>query len=178
VALGAAVLATARSSMTRSLVRTQMDIGPDSVTPLCWLIAPPLLLLAQWKIAPEATTYARDRAIEHANPLIAAIERFRLSHGRYPLTLHSLWEDYDPSVIGIPRYLYEPHGDSYNLLFEAPTFEFGARVIVVWNPRDEQVATSHNSDLLEFTGAELEQRRGYLKAHAATQPHWKWFVFD
>ncbi|HZN37715.1 MAG TPA: hypothetical protein VFD82_02870 [Planctomycetota bacterium] len=178
VALAAAVLVTARNAVTRSLVRTQMDIGPDSLTPLCWLIAPPLLLFAQWKIAPEATAYARDRAIANAAPLIADIERYRASHARYPLTLHSLWEDYGTSVIGIPRYLYEPQGDSYNLFFEAPAFEFGARVIVVWNPRDEQVATSHNRDLLEFTGADLEQRRGYITAHAAAQPHWKWFVFD
>ena len=178
VALGAAVLVTARNAVTRSLVRTQMDIGPDSLTPLCWLIAPPLLLFAQWKIAPVVTEYARDRAIANAAPLIADIERFRASHGRYPLTLHSLWEDYAPSVIGVPRYLYEPHGDVCNLFFEAPAFEFGARVIVVWNPRDEQTATSHNRDLLEFTGADLEQRRGFITPHAAAEPHWKWFVFD
>ena len=178
VALAAAVLVTARGAVTRSLVRSQVDIGPDSLTPLCWLLAPPLLLFAQWKIAPAATEFARDRAIANAAPLIADIERYRASHARYPLTLHSLWEDYDPSVIGIPRYLYEPQGDSYNLFFEAPAFEFGARVIVVWNPRDEQTATSHNRDLLEFTGAELEQRRGFINSHAAAQPHWKWFVFD
>jgi hypothetical protein len=51
-------------------------------------------------------------------------------------------------------------------------------VIVVWNPRDEQTATSHHRDLLEFTGAELELRRGFITAHAATQPHWERFVFD
>ena len=55
VASGAAVLVAARGAVRRSLVRTQMDIGPDSVTPLCWLLAPPLLLFAQWKVAPVAT---------------------------------------------------------------------------------------------------------------------------
>ncbi|MFY9341911.1 MAG: hypothetical protein WAT39_05455 [Planctomycetota bacterium] len=152
--------------------------GPDRVTPACCVLAPPLLLGAQLAIAPTATAFARDRAIANAAPLIADIERFRAQHGRYPHTLHSLWEDYDPLVVGIPRYLYEPHGEACNLFFETPTFEFGARVIVVWNPRDEQTATSHNRDLLEFTGADLERRRGFLAAHAAPQPHWKWFVFD
>ena len=81
-------------------------------------------------------------------------------------------------MLGIDRYFYEPHGDAYNLFFEQPTLELGARVIVMFNPRDEQVMSSHNSDLLRLAPDDLERQRGFIAVRSAAQPHWKSFVFD
>src|SRR5262245_48970604 len=61
--------------------------------------------------------------------------------------------------------------------FEHLSFRLGTREFVVYNPRDEQVMTSHNMDLLQRTG-ELGLRRGYYAVHDTPHPHWKYFLFD
>ena len=161
-----------------SRARVSAAPGPDRVTPLFCILVPGVYLLLWIVVAGPAAEFARDRAIQSSETLIADIEQFRAARGHYPLSLHSLWEDYSPSVLGIDRYFYEPHGDAYNLFFEQPTLELGARVIVMFNPRDEQVMSSHNSDLLRLAPDDLERQRGFIAVRPAAQPHWKSFVFD
>ncbi|HKX46752.1 MAG TPA: hypothetical protein VJP77_08620, partial [Planctomycetota bacterium] len=125
-----------------------------------------------------AVAASRERAIANAAPLIEALEGYRARHGRYPTSLLALHGDVDPGVVGVERYRYEPSGDAYNLVFEQPALDLATQELVVYNPRDEHVATGHALDLLEFTGRDLELRRGHYAEHAARQPHWKYFWFD
>lgn len=152
--------------------------GPDRATPLCCVHAPLAGVTLLWALGPVATEFARDCAIANAAPFLAEIERYRAERGRYPPSLQSLHGDYDPDVIGIDRYRYEPHGDAYNVFFEVPSYEIGARVIVMYNPRDEQTFSSHDSDFLRMSPAQVERARGFLEVRPAPQAHWRSFVFD
>src|SRR5687767_7370134 len=115
----------------------------------------PLLLIGVCLLAvavkflamPPFVHWSRGRAMENAAPMITAIEAYRERNGRYPVSLLSVHGDYDPGVIGIRRYLYEPHGDSYNLVFEQPSEVMGTREFVIYNPRGEQNFSSHDADL-------------------------------
>jgi hypothetical protein len=177
IACATASLALGWRAMTRSKQRVTAA-QPSRTAAVCCLVAPVVLVLIQWAIAEPATEYARSRAIENSSTLLADIEQFHATRGHYPPSLHSIHEDYPTSVIGVNRYYYEPNGEAYNLFFEQPSFLFGARVIVMYNPRDEQTMTSHNQDLLLLTPAELDRQRGFFRVAPATQPHWKYFIFD
>jgi hypothetical protein len=142
------------------------------------LIVPLAVFLVQQALVPRAVEFSRDRAIRNAALLIADIERHRTARGTYPSSLLSVWKDYSPSVIGIERYHYEPSRDAYNLLFEQPAADLATREFVVYNPRDEQVATGHAMDLLEYSIEQLERRRGYFAVHQTPHAHWKYFWFD
>jgi hypothetical protein len=154
------------------------DRRPDRVTAIACIVAPLLLFFVLWVWTRPIEAVARDRAIRRSAPLIADIERYREARGVYPPSLESVWEDYTPGVIGVGRYHYERQGDAYNLHFEAPSFELGARVIVMFNPLDEQVMTSHDMDLLRRDPAELGLRRGFARVCDLPHPHWKCFLFD
>ena len=151
--------------------------GPDRITPLSCIVAPLVLLFLQRPLVAPATEFARDRAIGNSAGLIADIERFRASRGHYPVSLHSVWEDYDPSIMGIDRYHYEPHGEAYNLFFEEPSSEIGVRVFVVFNPRradDDEPRHGLAAALAPRSAAPT----GLLRVAAGSQPHWKSFLFD
>lgn len=149
-----------------------------SAIPLQMLIVPVAVAFLQLVLARPATEFSRSRAIGNSAQLIADIETYHAVYGRYPTSLLSVWQDYSPSVIGIDEYHYEPSGDAYNLFFEQFTFQLGTREFVMYNPRDQQVMTSHRMDLLQLPPEQLEPRRGYYAVHAAPQPHWKYFWFD
>ncbi|MEJ7809594.1 MAG: hypothetical protein WKG32_04170 [Gemmatimonadaceae bacterium] len=151
---------------------------PTSAIPLYLIIVPVAVAILQLVLAAPATEFSRSRAIRNSARLIADIEQYRAAHGRYPTSLMSVWEDYLPGVIGIKEYHYEPSGDAYNLFFEQGTFQLGTREFVMYNPRDQQVMTSHKMDLLQLTPEELAPRRGYHAVHEAPHPHWKYFWFD
>lgn len=154
------------------------NAAPDLATPLYLIVVPVAVVLVQSALAGPATAFSRNRAIEHSASLIADIEGYRAARGHYPPSLLSQHEDYDPSVMGIRRYQYEPSGAAYNVVFEQPTLQLGTREFVVYNPLDEQTMTSHNVDLLQLTPAELERARGFYAVRAASRPHWKSFLFD
>jgi hypothetical protein len=149
-----------------------------SALPYYLVLVPLASLVVQEALIGRASEFSRGRAIRNSERLIAGIEQYRSVHGRYPLSLLSLNTDYRPSVIGIKRFQYEPSGEAYNLLFEQRALALDTREIVVYNPRDEQVATSHDSDLLQFTSHDLERRRGYYAVRDTPHPHWKYFLFD
>ncbi len=153
---------------------------PTSAVGFYLLIVPVAVALLQMAVVAPAIEFSRSRAIRNSARLIADIEQYRAAHGRYPASLMSLWEDYLPGVIGIKEYHYEPSGDVYNLFFEQFALHFGTRECVMYNPRDQQVMTSHKMDRLRLTPQELavEQSRGHYAVHDAPDPHWKYFWFD
>lgn len=146
-----------------------------------YLVTAPLVLAgAHAGFVGRAIDASRDRAMRNAEPLIAAIEGYRAANGRYPVSTLSVWPDYLPGVAGIERYHYEPHGESFNLIFEQVSNIFGTREFVVYNPRDEQVFTAHARVLLERSPGQLgaERARGHYAVYPASRPHWKLFRFD
>ena len=146
-----------------------------------YLVAVPIgTALLQFTLIKPAVEYSRNRAIRNSAPLIAAIEQHRTAQGRYPTSLQSVHPDLHPDVIGIPQYRYESRGDSYNLFFEQFSYQLGVREFVMYNPKDEHVMTSHATDLLELTPAQLalEHTRGHNARFDTPYPHWKYFWFD
>jgi hypothetical protein len=110
--------------------------------------------------------------------MIDAIEAYRAANGRYPTSLASLHEDFNPGVIGVEAFGYEPSGRSYNVLFKQFASDIAAREIVVYNPLDEQEFTSHDSCIPILSPQELARTRGYFAVNEANRLHWKYFWFD
>lgn len=159
---------------TASIPRT------PSILPVYFVIVPVAVAVLQFALAHPVVEFSRDRAIRNSAPLIADIERYRTANGRYPESLVAVNRDYLPRVIGIKEYRYEPRGSAYNVLFEQITLSLGTVEIVMYDPRDEQVMTSHALDVLQLTPEQLaiDQSRGHYAVHDARQPHWKYFWFD
>jgi hypothetical protein len=148
------------------------------VPALSLVLVPIIVVAAQFFMLDRLIESSRDRAMCNAEPLIAAIERYRVAHGRYPPSLHAEWPDVLPGVVGIPVYLYEPHGEAYNLIFEQLSHVLGTREFVVYNPRDEQQFWAHALDRLELPPERSSISMGHYAVHAASRPHWKSFLFD
>ena len=179
--VGVAALIIGAWAMARLLPRLRRAASNPATTsaiPVYLVVLPLAAALLQYATVPAAVDSSRSRAIRNSERLIADIERYRAANGRYPASLLSLWPDYSPGLIGIERFHYEPSGEAYNVVFEQFTYRLGTREIVMYNPRDEQVATSHAMDLIDFAGADLERRRGFYAVHDARHPHWKYFWFD
>lgn len=160
-------------------VRRLMNAPGWSGGPALFLVVVPLTVFSlQRAVLEPAVTFSRSRAIRNSASLIADIEQYRAARGHYPPSLLAVHRDYKPEIIGIDRFHYEPSGAAYNVLFEQPAVPIGTREIVVYNPRDEQVATGHAMDILQYTPEHLERTRGYYAVHAGPQPHWRYFWFD
>jgi hypothetical protein len=158
---------------------TKSRLNTVTMTPAVYLVAVPVaVFLLQHALVGRAVEFSRNRAIRSAETLIAGIERYRAAHGHYPASLLAVWADYKPTVIGIEKYQYEPSGQAYNLLFEQVARDLATREFVVYNPRDQQVVTSHAMDLLQYTPERLDRARGYFAVHSAPYAHWKYFWFD
>ncbi len=119
-------------------------------------VAPILVLMVQLVSIEPIASRARNRVIANSAPLIAEIERHRERQGDYPASLFSLYGDFKPAVVGVQRYYYEPSGDAYNLIFEEPSPVFGLRRFAVYNPRDKQRLTVHETDRLLLDDAGLD----------------------
>jgi len=169
-ALGVALLALWADCAVR-LARTNL-------APLHLVIVPLIAVTLRLALVGPACDYSRNRAMDASAPLIRDLEHYREVHGEYPRALSSVWEDYPPSVRGVDRYHYEPSGDAYNLYFEHLSDRIGTNEFFMYNKHDQQQMTSHNSDLLRRSSAELALRRGYYEVQDASRPHWKRFFFD
>ena len=146
--------------------------------PIYMLVVPLVVFALQWLLIGRAAEFARDRAIANAGPLIADIEAYRAARGAYPESLLSNHRDYKPSVVGVDRYLYEPKGQAYNVVFKVPSASLINEEYVVYNPRDEQHVNAHPMDILQYTPEHLERTRGFHASGPLRQPHWKYFWFD
>ena len=152
----------------------------SSSVPTYLVVVPLVVALVQLTLVDRAVAFSRQRAIRNSAPLIAAIERHRVTNGRYPESLLSVNPDIWPDVIGIAKYHYEASGDAYNLFFEQFTYRLGTREFVMYNPQDKHVMTSHALDILELTPDQLalDRRRGHYALHDGPSPHWKYYWFD
>lgn len=142
------------------------------------VVAPILMLAVQLAFMESIASSARNRVIANSAPLIAEIERYHARRGAYPISIFALYGDVKPAIVGVQRYYYEPSGDAYNLIFEEPSPAFGLRRFVVYNPRDKQRLTVHETDRLRLDDAGLEvDNAGYTIVEPLPQPHWKLFTF-
>jgi len=146
--------------------------------PLYLICIPIVAALFQFVLVVPATEFSRQYAIMSSEQLINDIEEYHKAHGQYPKSLLSVTKDYEPSIIGIEQFHYEPNGRAYNLYFEQFTYKFGTQEIVMYNKLDEHIMISHDGDILLWTPEELSSRRGYYAVHDASTPHWKYFWFD
>jgi hypothetical protein len=78
----------------------------------------------------------------------------------------------------VERFHYEANGEAYNLFFIRPAVALDATEVVMFNPRDEHRFTSHELDLLQYDGEQLERRRGDRRRTPLPQPHWISIEFD
>lgn len=182
--LGLGLLALSAHTISRLLPRLRSlksaSPGAPGAAPFYFVIVPVTVTLIQLALEDPLTESARSRAIRNSAALIADIERYRVANGRYPESTISVNKDYWPSVIGVREYLYEPSGDTYNVVFELHSFRLGTREIVVYNPLDQHAMTSHAMDRLQLTPAQLrlDQSRGHNELHDAPFPHWKYYWYD
>jgi hypothetical protein len=173
----AALTAVIAGLLTIRLGR-RIRVTTSRLTGAILVVAPIVVLAAQTLLADAITAYARNRVIANAAPLIAEIERYRARRGAYPESLFSIWGDYKPSIVGVERYHYERSGEAYNVIFKEPSLSFGTRRFVVYNPRDTQRITVHESDRLLLDEAALDaDNAGYTVVQPLPQPHWKAFLF-
>lgn len=161
------------------LVRRLRATAPVGRTmPGLLAVAPIVVLAAQLAFLDPIASRARNRVIANSAPLIAEIERFHARQGAYPVSIFALYGDCKPAVVGVQRYYYEPSGDAYNLIFEEPSPAFGLRRFLVYNPRDKQRLTVHETDRLLLDDAGLDaDNAGYSRVQPLPQPHWKLFTF-
>jgi hypothetical protein len=152
--------------------------GSFDRAPLYFICIPIVVALIRFMLIVPAKEYSRSYAIRQSEQLIQDIEAYHKKNGQYPLSLLSVNKDYEPSVIGIKEYHYEPFGNAYNLYFEQFADELDIKEIVMYNKLDEHAMTSHDMDILEYSGEELNIRRGDKHKYDLPIPHWKYFKFD
>lgn len=168
--VGAIYLLRAARRRTRS---EPESIGSRRRSIPIFLVGVPLILVTfRSTVLPLAADWSRNRAIWNSTALIAEIESFHRRRGHYPVSLLSQNSDFPTGVVGIDRFHYEPHGEAYNLFFLRPHLALDAEEAVVFNPRDEHHVTSHDLDLLQFDGEQLDLRRGDRRRTGLAQPHW------
>ena len=153
------------------------DGAPFNPVPVYLVLLPVIALVSQLALAAPITRSSRDRAIENAGELISAIEAYRTTHGRYPLSLQAQHKDYNPDVVGVEMYVYAPNGDGYDLAFEQPKFildRVGTREWVVYNPRGQHRLYSHAAWRLLPAG----EPQGWYASGETGHRGWRYFWLD
>lgn len=193
VAIAAATAAFANHSLSAGLIfllisgciifriaaRSKKAVAPGfNPAPVYLLVIPIIVFGIRYQCIVRAAEYSKEQAIKNSAPLIADIESFYARNGFYPESLLSVWEDYKPAVRGIKRFYYERNGKAYNLFFEQFSHDPAAKEIVMYNNLDEHDFSSHNSDLIKLSPAEILQQRGYFALRELPVSHWKYFLFD
>jgi hypothetical protein len=159
-------------------------ISGFNYTPLYLILLPCIITIVRLAFIERAVEFSRNRAITGSAEFINAIEAYYDRHGRYPLSLASSLSDYDPPIIGVERYHYEPSGRAYNVFFEQFTFPIGMQEYVMYNPLNEQTLMVHDQDLLEATQEQIDAEREFHVVHHAhgvpppAPTHWKFFWCD
>lgn len=178
-ALFAASTGVVAGLTTRWLIRRLCAPGRRPArAALLMAVGPLAAVIAQSTLLDSVAEHARRRGMANSAPLIAEIEQYRERHGRYPDSILALYGDVKPAIMGVERYHYEPSGESYNLLFEEPALAFGLRHFLVYNPRDAQRVTVHETDRLRLDDAGLDaDNAGYTLVQPLRERHWKRFTF-
>lgn len=108
-----------------------------------YIVLIPLMALFTSRFAVEkAAALTREKAIVKAEPLIAAIEKYKEENGEYPETLESLKEKYIQeipklNIMGARAYHYEKRNSAFQLTFER-LWHWNATEIVVYNTLGQQ----------------------------------------
>jgi len=178
VILGIGGIISLRWIQRRSRADTDHSEERRGAVPFYLALVPVLLVAFMFTVLPRAADWSRHRAIQHSIPLVAEIESFRQRRGHYPPSLQSLNRDVPTGVVGIERFQYEPSGEAYNLFFIRPAVALDAMEVVMFNPRDEHRFTSHELDILQYDGEQLDLRRGDRRRTPLPQPHWISILFD
>lgn len=178
VILGLVTSLGIQAAYRRTLAELQRGAGRRTTLPLA-LVCVPIVLVGFVTVAmPRVADWSRDRAIQHSDTLIAEIESFQQRRGHYPLSLQSLNRDVATGVVGIERFQYEPNGEGYNLFFVRPAVSLDANEVVMFNRRGEHRFTSHELDILQFDGEQLDRRRGDRRRTRLGQEHWISIIFE
>jgi hypothetical protein len=167
--------------MARSWAARRAAAAAVRPAPIYFIVLPIAAAAATFLLAPPAAELSRARAMDNAAPLIEAIEAYRTTYGRYPLSILAAWPDFKPGVVGVGQYHYEPSGEAYNLYFlyfRHLADRFGTEEFVMYNPRDEHVMTSHAVTRLTSSPEQLAAGGGSYTVVDAGRPHWKRFWFD
>ncbi len=175
--LALSAYAVARIARRLGELKHAQDRTPNPA-PAYLVLVPLAVLFARFLFLEPAVESSRNRAIRNSAELIADIEAYRTERGHYPLSLAALHKDYEPGVIGVQDYEYEPRGSAYSVFFEQFAVPLGTREIVMYNKLDEHALPSHDSDILRWSPEELAARPGHYAIHDASSPHWKYFWFD
>jgi len=146
--------------------------------PVYLVCIPIIVVLIRSLFIVPAIEFSRNYAIKQSEQYIQDIEAYHKRNGHYPVSLHSLWNDYRPIIRGIKQYHYEQNGNGYNVYFEQFSNELGVQEIVMYNKFGEHEMTSHDADLLQLSAEEQNRQRGYLSVHQLPQKNWKYFWFD
>ena len=153
---------------------------PFTFLPVYLIVLPIMAFALRVGLADPAAEFSRNRAIRNASALIADIERYHQVNGRYPVSTLSVHPDYNPGLIGIRDYRYEPNGTAYNIQFVQHSLRLGVKEVAMYNPRGEHGISSHAADVLQMTPEQLalDRTRGHNEVHDAGQVGWKYFLFD
>ena len=105
--------------------------------PLYIILIPVIALLTSKFAVETVAVLTREKAIVNAEPLIAAIEKYKTENGKYPENLESLKGKYiqeipKQNVMGMRAYQYENRNSSFQLSFER-LWHWNATEVVVYN---------------------------------------------
>lgn len=64
------------------------------------------------------------------------------------------------------------------MFFVRPHIELDAKEVVLFNPRDEHRFASHDLDIVQYDGEQLDRRRGDQRRTRLAQAHWISILFD
>jgi hypothetical protein len=178
VMLGIGAFIVLRDAHRRTRAEVERMDGRRHPLPVSLAVVPVLLVTFLSTVLPRAAEWSRDRAIEHSASLIAEIESFRQRRGHYPVSLQSLNRDTPTGVVGIERFHYEANGEAYNVFYVRPSIALDAKEVVMFNPRDEHRFASHELDILQYDGEQLDRRRGDGRRTRLPQSQWVSILFD
>jgi hypothetical protein len=182
-ALGLTVLAFAAALLVaRRRAATASPAAPaPTALPASLVIVPLVAVLLQVLLAGPLRAYARERAMVHGGTLVDDLARYHAVHGRYPQSLTAAWPDYKVWVVGIDRFHYVAHDDTYTLYFELPVPLWqapGTREFVAYAPRGRHLVLSHAAWHLTRPPASLGAQQGWYEARETPRDGWRSFLFD
>lgn len=135
-----------------------------NTAPVFIVLLPVIALLSTKLAVQKMASYSREKAIAKTQPLILALEKYKIEQARYPDKLEDLTGKYIYSIptfnsMGVRAYQYEKRGDSYQLSFEQKYHWYATEV----------VAYMKNGHTITKAGYEN---------HPTRHPDWRYFMAD
>lgn len=132
-------------------------------TPLYLFSIPLITLLAHAFLVVPVSDFSRQYAIKRTEPLIRAIENYKIKEGHYPDAITDLQPAYlhkipRPAIMGSEQFWYEKTADTYHLSFPQ---HLGA-----------------TEEWVVYNSANQYYRKGYFASFEAKAPNWRYYWFD